>query len=69
MPMSSDDEKELLESYGWWYNSVKRQWESPVGAILSIDSLASASIEYGEAAERELHELAARYGKRRQKGV
>jgi hypothetical protein len=38
--MNSNEEKELFEAYGWEYDSIARQWNSPTGAAgVTEDSL------------------------------
>ena len=41
MKLSSDDERRLFERWGWRYDYVKRQWESPAGAIVTTEDLVS----------------------------
>lgn len=62
--MNSQEEKELLESYGWEYNYIRRCWVAPDGVTLDIDDLVFASVEYREAAEIRLRQIAARHGKK-----
>ena len=41
MPFSSDDERRLFKLWGWRYDYVKRQWESPTGAVVTTEDLVS----------------------------
>ena len=58
--MNSQEEKELFESYGWTYDSIKRIWESPTGVFITTDQL----MEYttNPAGELELKELIRMHG-------
>lgn len=61
--MNSDEEKQLLESFGWQYNYVKRIWTAPDGYEITTDQLIEAVDVMGENVEYTLRAIAMQHGK------
>lgn len=60
--MNSDEERTLLEGWGWVFDSVRRLWRAPDGYELTIDDLMIGKDVVGKDMERQLRHIAAEHG-------
>ena len=60
--MNSDQERAVLERYGWQYDYVGRKWVAPDLFEVSLDDLVAASKMLGPSAERRLLQVAREHG-------
>jgi len=61
--MNSEEEREILEGWGWEYEYVGRRWIAPDGFVLETETLVLVAEEMGEAMETRLREIAREHGK------
>lgn len=62
--MNSQEEKDLLEHFGWEYDYLARVWKAPDGYELPTDALVAAMENFGELAEQSLKQLAQVHGRK-----
>lgn len=62
MLMNSQEEDAIFEKYGWWKNTVMRQWEAPDGTVITIDNLMNTMMSFGNMAENSLEYFASKHG-------
>jgi len=66
--MNSDQERDILEGWGWTYDYVARKWVAPDGYEITTDDLMLGAQVLGPGVEDRLRELARAHGRETEGG-